>query len=78
MKPPSLVLGPVRRGQLTRRQFLASASAAIAIPNVVPWRILGVGQTPGANERLTVAHIGVGGMGSVDLANMLIFRDQGM
>lgn len=32
---------------------------------------------PGANERLTVAHIGVGGMGSVDLANMLIFREQG-
>ena len=32
---------------------------------------------PGARERLTVAHIGVGGMGSVDLANMLIFREQG-
>jgi predicted dehydrogenase len=63
--------------RLSRRHFLASAGAAIALPTLVPWRALGAGAVPGANERLTVAHIGVGGMGSVDLANMLIFRDQG-
>lgn len=43
----------------------------------MPGHVLGAGQTPGAHERLTVAHIGVGGMGTVDLANMLLFRDQG-
>jgi predicted dehydrogenase len=64
-------------GRVTRRRFLAATSAAITIPTLVPWRVLAAGQRPGANERLTVAHIGVGGMGSVDLANMLIFRDQG-
>jgi predicted dehydrogenase len=56
---------------LTCRQFLASTGVTLAIPHIVPWHVLG------ANERLTVAHIGVGGMGSVDLANMMVFRDEG-
>jgi predicted dehydrogenase len=68
---------PERHGALTRRRFLVAATTAASLPTLLPWRVLGAGQTPGANERLTVAHVGVGGMGTVDLANMLIFRDQG-
>ena len=49
----------------------------MALPTLVPWRALGAGQVPGANQRLTVAHVGVGGMGTVDLANMMVFREQG-
>ncbi len=60
----------VRAGRLTRRQFLVS-TAAVTLPTLMPWRALG------ASGRLTIAHIGVGGMGNVDLANLIIFRDRG-
>lgn len=49
----------------------------MALPVLAPARVLGTAQTPGANERLTVGHIGIGGMGNVDLGNMMIFRDEG-
>jgi predicted dehydrogenase len=77
VKSPISASTAISHPGLTRRQFLTATSAALGLPAIVPWRVLGAGQTPGANERLTVAHIGVGGMGSVDLANMLLFRDQG-
>ena len=39
-----------------------------------PWRSRG---RPGANDRLTVAHIGVGGMGGGHLQRMTEFRAEG-
>ena len=60
--------------RLTRRQFLALAGAAAALPQLVASRVLGADGQPGANERLTVAHIGVGGMGTVHLKNMKLLE----
>jgi predicted dehydrogenase len=61
----------------SRRRFLHTAAGAVALPYLIPSAVLAAAGKPGANERLTVAHMGVGGMGTVDLANMLVFRDQG-
>ena len=60
-----------------RRTFLRTAASALAVPCFILSSRLSAAGKPGPNERLTVAHIGVGGMGTVDLANMLIFREQG-
>jgi predicted dehydrogenase len=60
-----------------RRQFLATAGAAIAAPYFVPATALALRGRPGANDRLTVAHIGVGGMGSGHLQRMVDFRADG-
>ena len=52
-----------RTYELGRRKFLASAAAAVAAPYVIPSGVLAADGRPGANDRLTLAHIGVGGMG---------------
>jgi len=62
---------------LNRRTFLASAAAGVAAPYLLPAGVLAAEGKPGANERLTVAHIGVGGMGGSHLGWSLAFRDQG-
>jgi len=49
---------------LNRRQFLkhtSAAAAALAVPMIVPARVFG------ANNRINIASIGVGGMGGADL-----------
>jgi predicted dehydrogenase len=51
---------------VSRRRVLQSAAATISI---VPRRVLGRGQTP-PSDRLNVAAVGVGGMGSVDVQNI--------
>jgi len=48
--------------RLQRRRFLAGAAAAGA-PCLIPSGALAAGGKPGAGERLTVAHVGVGGRG---------------
>ncbi len=68
MKKPSL--------RLRRRDFL-TALAAVG-PLVVPSGTLAWAGQPGANDRLTVAHIGVGGMGGTHLAISLDFRQAGL
>ncbi len=51
----------------SRRQFLKSASGAVAAFTIVPRHVLGgQGQTP-PSERLNVAGIGAGGMGGGDI-----------
>ena len=66
-----------RRPEVRRRQFLKAAGAAVAVPYFVPSGVLASPGKPGANDRLTVAHIGVGGMGSGHLQRMTQFRDEG-
>jgi predicted dehydrogenase len=78
MRTPFLSPAALRHGRWTRRRFLVSAGAAAALPSLAPWRALGLGQTPGAHEQITAGFIGVGGMGSVDLANMMVLREQGL
>lgn len=50
-------------GGLTRRDLLQSA-ASFAIPAIVPAGVIGKPGRQGANDRIVIANIGVGGMGS--------------
>lgn len=59
--------------RVPRRDFLAS----LALPALIPSGVLAAAGRPGANERLVVGHIGVGGMGNVHLGNMLQFQQEG-
>lgn len=64
---------PSRR--IPRRDFLktagAAAGAAIGFPHFVPSSVFAQAGRPGANERITLAHIGLGGMGNGHLGAML-------
>jgi predicted dehydrogenase len=64
--------------QINRRQFLAKAGAAISIPYLVPSGVLAMAGRAGANERLTIGMIGVGGMGKGHLKQMVKFREAGV
>lgn len=58
--------------RITRRVFLKSAARASAAPaffHLVPRHVLGRGQTP-PSEKLNIAGIGVGGMGSANLREL--------
>ncbi len=63
--------------RLRRRDFLAAAPPALSVPWLVPSGVLAAQGKPGAGERLTVAHIGVGGMGGAHLGRQLTFRQMG-
>jgi predicted dehydrogenase len=45
---------------VARRQFVKQLLAASALPTLIPRHVLGGGGKPGANQRITVAAIGVG------------------
>ena len=49
-----------------RRQFLAGTAAATAF-TIIPRHVLGAPGQPSANEKLNIAGVGVGGMGSGDI-----------
>ncbi len=69
-----------RTNQLNRREFLAGAAvgaAGVIFPYFVPSGVLAARGRAGANERLTMAHIGVGGMGGYHLRDMAKRRDRG-
>lgn len=54
-----------KSNQLNRRQFLTTASAvAVGIPYFIPSGVLAARGRKGANQRINIAHIGVGGRGS--------------
>ncbi len=53
-------------GAFNRRKFLAGATAAAAF-TVIPRHVLGMPGVPAANDRLQIANIGVGGIGSLDI-----------
>ena len=58
--------------QLSRRSFLkASAVAGIVMPYIIPEGVLAQGGRPGANDRISIANIGIGGRGDnlLDAAN---------
>ncbi len=66
---------------IPRRSFLKSAGATVfgaaLLPQIVPSRVLGANGQPGANERLTIAHIGIGGMGGSHLSYMVHRMNRG-
>jgi len=50
----------------TRRDFLKTASAAIAVPYVITSTALGADQVPPASDRIVMGGIGIGNMGRGD------------
>jgi predicted dehydrogenase len=55
------------RGGLSRRTFLGKSATAAAAFMILPRRVWGGAGTVGANDRLNIAAVGIGGQGSVDL-----------
>lgn len=55
--------------ELSRRGFLGTAAAGVAVPYVVPGSALGQSGKPAPSERIQVALIGCGGMGQGNLGN---------
>ncbi|MHC4735609.1 MAG: Gfo/Idh/MocA family protein [Planctomycetota bacterium] len=66
-----------RTKQLNRREFLAGTAAVVSFPYLIPSGALAAKGKGGANERLTMAHIGVGGMGGHHLRDMVKRRNKG-
>ena len=63
--------------RIRRREFLAKASKLLAIPYVATGiSFAGEGKTK-PSERMVIGMIGVGGMGTVHLRNMLQFQKTG-
>lgn len=66
----------------TRRNVLkgigAAAGAAMGIPYFIPSGVLGAAGRVGANEKVTLAHIGVGGMGGGHLRKMVEWMKEGI
>jgi hypothetical protein len=63
---------PVRK--VTRREFLkgAAASAAlVALPTIVPASVFGAGNQPVPSNRITMACVGLGGMGGGNMGSFL-------
>jgi predicted dehydrogenase len=52
--------------EFSRREILAAASAAATVA-IIPRRVLGAAGEPSANNKLNIASVGVGGMGSNDI-----------
>jgi hypothetical protein len=59
----------------TRREFIKTASAAVAIPYIITSTALGQGDTPPASDRIVMGGIGLGNMGSGDQENFLGRKD---
>jgi len=67
-----------RQPALQRREFLAAAGSAASAAYLIPSGVLAAAGKSGANQRLTVAHVGIGGMGGAHLGMMLKFRELGV
>src|ERR1700682_1834574 len=55
--------------EISRRTFLADATATAAAFTIVPRHVLGRGFTP-PSDMLNIAGVGVGGMGRANLINL--------
>ncbi|MDR2642768.1 MAG: Gfo/Idh/MocA family oxidoreductase, partial [Planctomycetaceae bacterium] len=53
------------KDKFSRRHFLQAAGLAVAAPMVIPSSVLGDDQKAAPSERITIAHIGVGGLGRI-------------
>jgi len=58
--------------RITRRGFvLKTAAATVAVPSLVPGSALGADDSTAANDRITMAAIGVGGRGTGDMRGLM-------
>ncbi|MHC4332145.1 MAG: gfo/Idh/MocA family oxidoreductase, partial [Planctomycetota bacterium] len=60
-----------RSNKLTRRSFLASAAAAVAIPNIIPGSALGLSGSVPPSERIGIGVIGLGIRGKLHVHSLL-------
>ena len=67
--------GPTNK--VTRRSFLTMAGATMGLPMLIPSRVLAAQGSPGANDRLTIAFIGAGGMAGYHMGDMKRFVESG-
>lgn len=66
-----------RRNRFQRREFLATAAAATGVPYLVPEGALAAPGRKGANERVLVGHIGMGGRATGLWKEMASLRAKG-
>lgn len=59
----------------SRREFLKTASAAVAVPYIITSKALGDETTPPASDRIVMGGIGIGNMGSGDQGAFLGRKD---
>ncbi|MBI3910287.1 MAG: Gfo/Idh/MocA family oxidoreductase [Armatimonadetes bacterium] len=50
--------------KLSRRRFLQASAATLAVPTILPSGVLAQPGRPGANDRIGIGYIGLGGMGN--------------
>ncbi len=62
----------MKKTQISRRTFLKSSGAALALPTIITSKALGASDgTPPASERITLGGIGMGGRGSGDVRQLM-------
>jgi predicted dehydrogenase len=61
--------------RINRRRFLGLAGAAAAAPMIVPSRVLGLGNWPSPNSRISIGVVGWGMMGPGNTENFMRERD---
>jgi hypothetical protein len=65
------MLMSISSSKITRRRFLAGATAAMALPTLVPGRALGKDGAAAPSERITLAGLGIGPRGGYVLGCMM-------
>lgn len=64
----------IHNARFSRRKFLQRSAVAAGALSVLPSGVLQSANSPGANGKFIIAHIGVGGMGMTHLFNSLRFE----
>jgi len=63
------------QSKVSRRHFLATTGAAIALPAIVPSSVLGQGGTPAPSNRITLGVVGWGMQGPANTGSFLALND---
>jgi predicted dehydrogenase len=66
---------PASSAKVTRRQFLALAGAAVALPTIIPGRALGLQDTSAPSNRIALGVVGCGNQGTLDTKAFLALKD---
>ena len=61
--------------KVSRRQFLALAGVALALPSIIPSRALGREDAPAASQRITLGLVGCGNMGTTNTEAFLALKE---
>jgi predicted dehydrogenase len=66
---------PAFSSKVTRRQFLALAGAAVAMPTLIPGRALGLEDTPPPSRRIALGLVGCGNQGTLNTQAFLKLKE---